>query len=140
MSDVFSPPDADPRRDPYTGMSSDGLLSVVGAMLLLAGGGSGAFVLMTAFVAVVALAGGVPQEPGEPPMWVIAPIEGAFFLIPTVWYLASAYGVFARKKWAFFTSLISFGPLMGGCCMPFGLFALYALLREDGRRAFGIVP
>lgn len=138
MADVYQAPEAGPARDPYLGMTTDGMLVVAMAELLVAAGISGCFMALTALMTVVSLVVDIPTEPGDPPMWVIAPIETAFCALPTALYGLGAVGVYRRAKWGWGLALIGFGLWMGGCAMPLGLFGFYALLREDGRRAFGM--
>jgi hypothetical protein len=131
VSDAFEAPE----KDPYLGMSTDGLLVVAMGLLIAAAGFCGMFLVITGVGTVMSPF--LPQEPGEPPMWVIAPLEFLFFLVPTALYGLAAVGVWRRAKWGWVLALLGFGVWMGGCCLPFALVGFYALLREDGRKAFG---
>lgn len=138
MSNVFDPPGADAPRDATLGMTTDGMLLVVAALQGVAAALSGFFVVITALATVLALVVDIPTEPGEPPLAVIAPIETAFCAVPTALYGAGAIGVLRRAKWGWFVALVGFALWMGGCGMPFALFGIYALVREEGRKAFGL--
>ena len=135
MADEYAPPG--PESSSSAGPSSDGLITLAMAELIVAAGVSGMFMAVTALATVMSLFVDVPTSPGDPPLSVIAPIETAFCAIPTALYGAAAVGVGLRRKWGWVLALIGFGLWMGGCGMPFALFGFYALLREDGRRAFG---
>jgi hypothetical protein len=128
---------ATPPRDPLLGLTNDGWLTIAVAMLVVPGGIAGVLALLTGGVGVVGLFVDVPTAEGEPPLWVIGIAECLFMMVPTVLYGAAATGVYLRTKWGWVLALIGFGLWMGGCCMPLGLAGFYALLREEGRRAFG---
>jgi hypothetical protein len=141
MSDAFDAPStpstASAPRDPVLGMSTDGLLTIAMAELIVVGGLCGVLMALTGVMTVASLVVDIPTSPGDPPMYVIAPIEFVVMTIPTVLYLGGAVGLHLRAKWGWVLALIGFGLWMGGCCMPFGAIGFYALLREDGRKAFG---
>ncbi len=128
-----------PGVDVHVTVVSGGLLAVgvvlAGLGLLLAGGG----VLLGA---VVLFGPGLPQNPDDPPQ-IVMPIvafgESLFFFIPAAAYLAAAYGLFARKTWGWVLAMLGFSLTFAGCCAPFGIYGFYALLREEPRRAFGLL-
>jgi hypothetical protein len=135
-SNPFQGTDA-PTRDPVLGITNDGWLTIALAMLVVPAGICALLAVVTGGVGVVGLFVDVPMEPGDPPLAVIGLLECAFMLIPTALYGSAAAGVYLRTKWGWMLALIGFGLWMGGCCMPLGLAGFYALLREEGRRAFG---
>jgi hypothetical protein len=141
----FEAPDAEqtsaerPAVDVHVTIVSAFLLAV-GAVLsglgvFLAGGG----VLLGAIYLLVP---DLPHDPGEPPPWAMPFIafgESLFFFIPGAAYLTAAYGMFARKTWGWVLAMLGFSLTLTGCCAPFGLYGFYALLREEPRRAFGLL-
>ena len=139
MSDVFdAPAAADRAHDPYTSLPNDVQLTVAGILLLVPAVFTGGFTLILVVMTFVSLFVDIPTEPGTPPMYVIAPIEGLFCLMPTMLYGVAAIGVFRRHKVGWFLGMLGFALWMGGCLMPLGLFGVYALLCAGGRKAFGI--
>jgi hypothetical protein len=134
QDDPFAAPSG---RDPYAGISTDGWLAIAFALLVVPAGMCGMLAIITGLVGVMGLVVDIPTNPGDPPIAVIGFIECAFMLVPTVLYSAAALGVFTRQKWGWVMALIGFGLWMGGCCAPLALAGFYALLREDGRKAFG---
>lgn len=136
-SNPFEASEAGPARDPMFGITNDGWITIALALLIVPAGLCGMLALVTGAVGVMGLFVDIPTEPGEPPIWVIGLIECAVMLIPTALYSGAAAGVFLRAKWGWVLALIGFALWMSGCCMPLGLAGFYALLREDGRRAFG---
>ena len=137
MTTPADPFDA-PTRDPYVGITNDGWLTITLALLIMSAGVSALFMLVTTGVGVAALVVDIPvDDPDAPPLWVIGLCEGAFCLIPTALYTGAAVGVFQRAKWGWVLAVIGFTLWMSGCCAPLGLVGFYALLREEGRRAFG---
>lgn len=138
-SDPFAPAAAEtPGRDPYLGMTTDGWLAIAFAMLLVPAALSGMLALLTGMVGITALFVPIPTEPGDPPMSVIGLMECAILLVPTALYGGAAMGIFTRQKWGWVLGLIGFGLWLSGCCAPLALAGFYALLREDGRKAFGM--
>jgi hypothetical protein len=96
------------------------------------------FTLLTAVVTVVALFVDIPTSPGDPPMYVIAPIESCMCMVPTVLYGMAGVGVFRRQKYGWYLAMLGLLLWMGGCLAPVALFGFYALLSEGGRKAFGM--
>lgn len=139
---AFAAPEAD-AGDPSDqlglfGLTTDGLLSIAFAMLLVAAVLAGGLCVLALFAGIMGLVADVPTSPGDPPLAVIGLVEFALFLIPTALYGFAATGVFMRTKWGWILAMLGFALTMGGCCAPFGLFGMYALLREPGRKAFGM--
>lgn len=134
----FFASDDEPEVDAYLGMPASTLLAVVFVMLLTPALLTGAFTALTAVMTVVALFVDIPTNPGEPPMYVIAPIESCMCMVPTVLYGMAAIGVFRRKTYGWYMGLIGLLMCMGGCLAPLALFGMYALLCKPGRRAFGM--
>lgn len=120
------------------GWSTDTWLTVAFALLLLPFAGCGALTALCGFAGVMGLFVDVPTEPGQPPLWIMGTLEACFFAVPTAGYGVAAFGVYTRAKFGWILGLLGFALWMGGCCMPFGLAGMYALLRPGGRKAFGM--
>lgn len=128
-----------PPVDVHVTVVTLGLLAVgsviTGLALFLAAGG----VLLGA---IFLFGPELPHDPGDPPP-VVMPFlafgESLFFFIPGAAYLAAAYGLFARKTWGWVLAMLGCSMTMAGCCAPLGIYGFYALLREEPRRAFGLL-
>ncbi len=83
---------------------------------------TGAFTALTAAMTVVALFVDIPTSPGDPPMYVTAPIESCMCMVPTVLYGVAAIGVFRRKICGWYMGLIGLLMCMRGCLAPLALF------------------
>jgi hypothetical protein len=134
----FASPSDEPERDPRTGLPVDTMLNLVALLMLAPALLSGAFTALTAAMTVLALVVDIPTAPGDPPLYVIAPIESCMCMVPTMLYGAAGVGVVRRKVWGWYLALLGLLFWMGGCLAPVALFGFYALLNEGGRRAFGM--
>lgn len=119
-----------------TGLPVQTMLTVVGLMMLAPALLCLMFTAATAMMTVVALVVDIPTSPGDPPLYVIAPVEGCMCMMPTVLYGMASVGVFRRKTYGWYLAMLGLLFWMGGCLAPVALFGFYALLSEGGRKAF----
>jgi hypothetical protein len=62
---------------------------------------------------------------------------GAWALIGLVWTPLNAWGLFRRKKWARISSVLYWaGSFLTLCCIPFGIYGIYSLMRADVKELF----
>jgi hypothetical protein len=62
-------------------------------------------------------------------------VYGVMGLVP----LLAAVGLEMRRLWGFVLALVAFTPLVASpCCLPVGVYALWALLRAPVRQAYGL--
>jgi hypothetical protein len=73
-------------------------------------------------------------------MGCIGTIEGLCIGTMGGLYVASAIGLLRGKKWAWVLALCAAALwLSSPCCIPFGGYCLFALLRERVRRGYGVM-
>jgi hypothetical protein len=69
----------------------------------------------------------------------------ATYMVALLWAVAglgwapiNAYGLFAKKRWARTSSLVYWAVQIASCCcLPFGAYGLYAMLRRDVKTLLG---
>lgn len=130
----FEPSDATPpTHDPHVLVAIIALLAI-GVPLVVLG------ILMVPVGLLVGMTDPEFQAMGEAGPWAglgIGLLEFVFVSGFGSVYLAGGAGLLMRKKWGWVLALVAFGMWMGGCCMPFGIYGFWALLREPVRKAYG---
>jgi len=70
---------------------------------------------------------------------VIGGLEGLCILLVGGLYVAAGASLFTGRKWAWVLALVAGALWLSNlCCVPFGAYVLFALLRERVRKAYGI--
>jgi hypothetical protein len=60
---------------------------------------------------------------------------GAWSLVGIVWTPLNAWGLWKKRSWARTSTLVYWiGSLFTCCCVPFGAYGIWSLLRDDVRR------
>ena len=126
--------------DPTAGGPTD-LHIRLSIVLLLAGVvGLGSMAAITGFGGVMLSVLPVPRSPGDPEPWQMGLVgigESLMFMALLLPYGAAAVGVYRRRRWAQYLAAGCFALWSLGCCAPFGIYGVWALMRADGQRYFG---
>ena len=141
MSTPYEPPAGDMARPPLDRPTEDPHLVITAVLLLLYGAPMVGLAVL--FPPVGVIGGFVDPEMADVPaapllMGGIGCIEGLCIGLFGALYVAAAAGLFGGRKWGWVVALISIALwLTSPCCLPFGAYALFALLRENVRRLYG---
>lgn len=137
MTDPFAPPQIGapaPEPAPLRHPLADPQLAVLCALLVAASLGLIGVGVVVLAIGVALFATGDPEGAAMLP---IAAAEALFFAACAVPFAASAACVAIPRRGALVLAAVGTGLLVPTCCLPVGVWGLYALLRPQALAAYG---